>query len=62
LLLVWCAVGVGCRSGLEALQQDLSRAEAELKEVEGRMQELEGKTDAVAKQVSASLIARFEQQ
>lgn len=55
-LTVWCAVGVVCRSGLEALQQDLSRAEAELKEIEGRMQELEGKSDTVAKQVGASLI------
>lgn len=39
------------RSSLEALQQDLERADAELKEVEGRLHELEGKNDQVAKQV-----------
>ena len=39
------------RSGLEALQQDLSRAEAQLKEVEDRLHDTESKSEQVAKQV-----------
>jgi hypothetical protein len=45
---------VACRSSLEALQQDLDRADSELKEVEGRLHDLEGRNDQSAKQVGGN--------
>ena len=55
LLSAACVVHASCRSSLEALQQDLARADAELKEAEGRLHEVEAKNDQVAKQVVWSL-------
>lgn len=45
------------RSGLDALQQDLSRAEAQLKEAEDKLHDMEAKSEQVAKQVRLAMAA-----
>lgn len=45
------------QSGLQALQQDLQRAEAALTDLEGRLAAVEGKSDEVSKRVGVCLRA-----